>query len=166
VPVGDQPEIEQDPRFARAGIVRDNLGGEPQALMERDRSGVGRGGDGLRPDGSLVAGAFEKSVVEKSPYTATSLTLPGCDEVNVGQPVGLVLMGSDTPNGMDYTPGTNYSVSLSGEDETELRGYWEQLSAAATITMPLNKAPWGDTFGMCVDKFGVNWLVNIVGPKS
>ncbi len=34
---------------------------------------------------------------------------------------GLVLMGSDTPNGMDYTPGTNYSVSLSGEDETELR---------------------------------------------
>ncbi len=79
---------------------------------------------------------------------------------------GLVLMGSDTPNGMDYTPGTNYSVSLSGEDETELRGYWEQLSAAATITMPLNKAPWGDTFGMCVDKFGVNWLVNIVGPKS
>jgi len=55
---------------------------------------------------------------------------------------GLVLMGSDTPNGMDYTPGTNYSVSLSGEDETELRGYWEQLSAAATITMPLNKAPW------------------------
>ena len=37
-------------------------------------------------------------------------------------PSGLVLMGADTPNSMDYTPGDNFSVSLSGEDETELRG--------------------------------------------
>ena len=29
--------------------------------------------------------------------------------------------------------------------------------------MPLDKAPWGDYFGMLVDKFGVQWLVNITG---
>ena len=80
-------------------------------------------------------------------------------------PSGLVLMGADTPNGMDYNPGDNISVSLSGEDEAELRGYWEKLTDGATITMPLNAAPWGDTFGMCADKFGVNWLVNIAGAK-
>jgi PhnB protein len=76
---------------------------------------------------------------------------------------GLVLMASDTPNRMEYTPGTNYSISLSGDDDATLRGYWTALSTDGTVTMPLNKAPWGDTFGMCVDKFGVSWIVNIAG---
>lgn len=84
----------------------------------------------------------------------------------VETPSGLSLMASDTPNSMDYTPGTNFSVSLSGDDETELRGYWDKLSAGGTVTMPLDRAPWGDTFGMCTDKFGVPWLVNILGPKT
>lgn len=79
---------------------------------------------------------------------------------------GLTLMASDTPSGMDYTPGNNYSISISGEDDAELRDYWKKLSADGTITMPLNAAPWGDTFGMCVDKFGVSWLVNIAGPQT
>lgn len=74
---------------------------------------------------------------------------------------GLTLMASDTPNSMGYTPGTNYSVSLSGDDEDELRGYWEKLSAGGNVVEPLAKAPWGDSFGMCVDRFGVSWLVNI-----
>ena len=74
---------------------------------------------------------------------------------------GMVLMASDTPNRMDYTPGNNFSISLSGEDEAELRGYWDKLSAGGSVTMLLGPAPWGDTFGMCADKFGVNWLVNI-----
>ena len=76
---------------------------------------------------------------------------------------GFVLMASDTPNSMDYTPGSNYSVSLSGEDEAELRGYFEKLSDGGTVTMPLEAAPWGDTFGMVNDKFGVTWLVNVAG---
>jgi len=81
-------------------------------------------------------------------------------------PTGLVLMGADTPSSMSYTPGDNYSVSLSGPDETELRGYWDKLADGATITVPLEKAPWGDTFGMCTDKFGVSWLVNIAGSGA
>jgi PhnB protein len=79
---------------------------------------------------------------------------------------GLALMASDTPNTMEYAVGTNYSVSLSGEDDAELRGYWDKLSAGGTVTMPLNQAPWGDAFGMCADKFGVSWLVNIAGKQS
>jgi PhnB protein len=74
---------------------------------------------------------------------------------------GLILMAADTPNGMDYKPGNNISVSLSGEDESELRGYWDKLAEGGTITMPLEKAAWGDCFGMLVDPFGVAWLVNI-----
>ena len=79
---------------------------------------------------------------------------------------GLVLMASDTPNRMDYTPGTNFSVSLSGDDERTLRGYWDRLSDGGQVTMPLAAAPWGDTFGMCVDRFGVSWLVNITGSAQ
>jgi PhnB protein len=79
---------------------------------------------------------------------------------------GLALMAADTPNSMDNTPGTNFSVSLSGEDEAELRGYWEKLSKGGTVTVPLEKAPWGDSFGMCVDQFGINWMVNIAGSPS
>ena len=78
---------------------------------------------------------------------------------------GLTLMAADTPNAMGYNPGDNYSVSLSGEaaDEAELRGYWEKLSASGSVTVPLEKAPWGDHFGMCTDGYGVAWLVNIAG---
>ncbi len=78
---------------------------------------------------------------------------------------GLTLMGADTPNSMDFTPGSNGTVSLSGDDEAELRGYWEKLSDGGDVSMPLEKAPWGDTFGMCVDKFGVSWMVNIAGAQ-
>jgi PhnB protein len=74
---------------------------------------------------------------------------------------GLVFMAADTPNGMEYTPGNNFSMSLSGNNETELRGFFDALSAGGTVTMPLEKAPWGDTFGMCKDKFGINWMVNV-----
>lgn len=79
---------------------------------------------------------------------------------------GIVFMASDTPNGMEYRAGTNMSMSLSGDNETELRGYYEKLSAGGTVGMPLEKAPWGDMFGMCTDKFGVSWLVNISGQKA
>jgi PhnB protein len=78
-------------------------------------------------------------------------------------PGGLVLMASDRPNSMGYNPGDNYSISLSGEDEGELRGYWDKLVGGGQVAMPLEKAPWGDVFGMCTDKFGVSWLVNIAG---
>lgn len=78
---------------------------------------------------------------------------------------GITLMAADTPVSMGE-PSTNSSISLSGEDEAELRGYWEKLSGSGSVTVPLEKAPWGDSFGMCVDKFGVPWMVNIAGSPS
>jgi PhnB protein len=79
---------------------------------------------------------------------------------------GLVLMGADTPSHMEYSEGGNGSISLSGDDESTLRGYWDGLAAGGTVTVPLEKAPWGDTFGMCVDKFGISWMVNIAGSAA
>jgi PhnB protein len=79
---------------------------------------------------------------------------------------GLTLMAADTPNSMEFNPGNDHAVSLSGEDEAELRGYWDKLSDGGTLVMPLEKAPWGDHFGMCVDKFGTSWMVNIAGSPQ
>jgi PhnB protein len=78
-------------------------------------------------------------------------------------PSGFTLMASDTPKSMGYTPGSTITISLSGkpEDDAELRGYWERLSEGATITMPLDKAPWGDVFGMLTDRFGTVWMMSI-----
>jgi PhnB protein len=76
---------------------------------------------------------------------------------------GLVLMGADTPSSMEHNPGDNITISLSGgtEDEAELRGYWDKLAQGAAIGAPLSAAPWGDTFGMLTDRFGIPWMVNI-----
>ncbi len=79
---------------------------------------------------------------------------------------GLTLMLADTPPGEEFTPGTNMSVSLSGDDADELHGYWAQLSAGGTVAVPLEKQMWGDEFGMCVDRFGVPWMVNISQPQG
>jgi PhnB protein len=81
---------------------------------------------------------------------------------------GITLMASDSPPGMgpQHTVGNNISISLSGDDERKLRGYWDKLSTGGQTTMPLEKAPWGDTFGMCTDKFGIRWLVNISGAQA
>jgi len=79
---------------------------------------------------------------------------------------GFTLMGADTPQGMERNPGNNVAVSLSGDDADDLRGYWEQLSDGGAVSVPLEKQMWGDEFGMCVDQFGIGWMVNIGQPQA
>ena len=81
---------------------------------------------------------------------------------------GFTLMASDTPSHMEFKQGKIGNISLSGgeEDAAELKGYWEKLSEGANVSVPMAAAPWGDTFGMLTDKFGVEWMVNIAGKKA
>ncbi|MBB5802326.1 PhnB protein [Saccharothrix ecbatanensis] len=78
-------------------------------------------------------------------------------------PSGYTMMGADTPPGMSVNAGDNITISLSGDDADELRGYWEKLSESGNIMMPLEKQMWGDEFGACQDRFGISWMVNISG---
>ncbi|HEV7718021.1 MAG TPA: VOC family protein [Arsenicitalea sp.] len=80
-------------------------------------------------------------------------------------PSNFTLMASDTPAKMGNAS-PNGSISISGDDEAELRGYWDKLTQGGTVTLPLEKAPWGDVFGMLQDRFGVSWMVNIAGARS
>jgi PhnB protein len=79
---------------------------------------------------------------------------------------GFTLMGSDTPSGMQRNPGDTITISLSGDDADELRGYWDKLSAGGQVTMPMEKQMWGDEFGMCIDRFGVPWMIDIVAQQA
>lgn len=79
---------------------------------------------------------------------------------------GITLMASDTAPGMELNPGDHISISLSGEDADELRGYWKLLSDGGTVTMALEQQMWGDEFGMCIDRFGIQWMVNIAQPEG
>lgn len=77
---------------------------------------------------------------------------------------GFTLMASDgTPGDRDAG---GPSISLSGDAESELTGYWGSLSGGGDVIEPLAKAPWGDSFGMCVDQFGIIWLINISGRPA
>jgi len=77
------------------------------------------------------------------------------------------LMAADTPQHMAFVPAAGISISLSGGqvDDASLRDYWAKLSASGRILQPLEKAPWGDAFGMCVDGYGITWMVNILAAE-
>lgn len=83
-------------------------------------------------------------------------------------PAGFTLMASDTPDGMEFTPGSQITISVSGDgqDGDAVRGYWEKLAEDGTVTMPLEEQVWGDEFGSVTDKFGISWLVNIGGSAA
>lgn len=78
---------------------------------------------------------------------------------------GHTLMGADIPDGMPLDRGTP-QVSLSGDDEMLLRRWWDGLAEGATIMEDLQQAPWGDIFGMLVDRFGVLWMVNVAATPT
>jgi PhnB protein len=79
---------------------------------------------------------------------------------------GLVFMASDTPSHMAYQPGATITMSLSGTDEAQLRGYWDKLSVGAKVDQPLQASPWGDHFGMLTDQYGIEWMVNITAQRT
>jgi len=79
---------------------------------------------------------------------------------------GYTIMAADITSDMKYHPMAGFSVGPSADDDGALRGYWEKLSTSGTTTMPVQKQIWGDEFGICVDKFGVSWLVDISQPQA
>ncbi|TDN91804.1 VOC family protein [Microbacterium sp. BK668] len=81
-------------------------------------------------------------------------------------PEGFVLMAADTPDRMPYEPPAGIAVSVSGEDESKLQGYWDALAAGGTVTMPYDTPPWGGKFGMLTDRFGIDWMVSLNAPQQ
>ncbi|MCW2865891.1 MAG: 3-demethylubiquinone-9 3-methyltransferase [Marmoricola sp.] len=90
---------------------------------------------------------------------------PGAERLMHAQLVtddGIWLMAADTPPGAGAPSAGSITVSLSGDDP-RLREQWEQLAEGGQVTLPFEQQMWGDTFGMCTDRFGTPWMVNLVG---
>jgi PhnB protein len=99
--------------------------------------------------------------------------LPASDKekvMHVALPIGKgnVLMGTDMLESMGHkmNQGNNISLSLSTESEEETEKLFNALSAGGKIGMPLEKMFWGAYFGMCTDKFGIQWMVNFDYGKN
>ena len=129
------------------------------------------------PDGSArEAMEFYRSVLggELTVMTFGDMGMEGdlAAQVMHGQletPAGFTLMGADAPPEMvQVTYGDNVSVSISGgaEDAPEMRGWFAALSDGGEVRQALEVAPWGDEFGMFVDRFGIAWMVNIAGEQQ
>lgn len=74
-------------------------------------------------------------------------------------PDGFVLMAADTPSSMPYSKPAGMSVSISGDDEGSLEGFWSGLADGGTVVMPFETPPWGGRFGMLTDKYGIDWMI-------
>ncbi|MBK9519049.1 MAG: VOC family protein [Anaeromyxobacter sp.] len=76
------------------------------------------------------------------------------------------LMASDAVPGFGppLQVGNNFHVSIVAKDKAEADRAFALLSEGGTVAMPLANAPWGPYFGMCVDRFGVHWMVSLTTP--
>lgn len=77
---------------------------------------------------------------------------------------GIHFMASDVPSAMGLQRGSMVKMSLNGgpEEDAALRRAFERLADGGSVTIPLAAAPWGDAFGMLTDRFGIEWMVNIL----
>jgi len=84
--------------------------------------------------------------------------------MHTAMPLGsITLMGCDTPAGVK-SPIGGFHISISLSDEAEVKRLYAALSEGGSIQMPLTATFWSPLFGMCTDKFGVEWMVSIPGP--
>lgn len=79
---------------------------------------------------------------------------------------GATVMCSDTNEKHTVNFGDNFSLALDFKSDGEIATAFEAISAGGVITMPLQDTFWGAKFGMCCDKFGVNWMFNYDKPKK
>ena len=75
-----------------------------------------------------------------------------------------VLMGSDAPPPHFQKP-QGFSVSVSVEEPADAERIFNELSEGGRVTMAMEKTFWAERFGMCVDRFGIGWMVNFEGAK-
>lgn len=77
------------------------------------------------------------------------------------------LMASDFVEGMSpgtFVRGNDVSISIVAKDKAEADRAFALLSEGGAVRMPLANAPWGPYFGMCTDRFGVQWMVSLPHP--
>lgn len=75
---------------------------------------------------------------------------------------GYHIMGTDAPESMGFTvkSGNNMYINLEPDTRPETDRLFKALSEGGKVEMELQEMFWGDYFGSCVDKYGINWMFN------
>ncbi|MGH2907448.1 MAG: VOC family protein [Solirubrobacterales bacterium] len=110
--------------------------------------------------GDLNVQTVGESPMESPPEAADSVMHA---QLSAG---AITIMAADAQHGMQVNFGNSVNLSLVGEDEAELKSWFDALGAGGQVSLPLEKQFWGDTFGMLTDKFGINWMVNVVSAEN
>ena len=114
---------------------------------------------------SVFGGEF--AMIQRFKDTPEAAKLPESDQdkiMHIALPIGKhnMLMATDALEsaGQTLTLGNNFMLSISTESDDETRKIFNALLAGGKVTIPLDKMFWGSYFGMCTDKFGVQWMVS------
>lgn len=120
---------------------------------------------------SVFGGDF--AMIQKMSDTPEASKLPASERnriMHVALPIGKgnMLMGSDIMPSMGHslTEGNNVYVAIAAESEKEAEKLFNGLSAGGTVTMPLEKTFWNAYFGMLIDKYGIQWMINYSYDKN
>ena len=75
---------------------------------------------------------------------------------------GGILMATDGLESMGQNPkaGDNFSIAVSAKSREEAEQVFSGLADGGKVEMPLGDTFWGAYFGMCEDKFGIQWMVD------
>ena len=116
---------------------------------------------------------YEKVLGGKITFTMTWGEMPGADQfpaethklimhsrISIGDQV---LMGADAPPDRYQEP-KGINVSIHVKDTAEGERIFKALSENGKVTMPFEQTFWSKGFGMCVDQFGIPWMVNTESP--
>ncbi|UQE76127.1 VOC family protein [Gordonia sp. PP30] len=109
----------------------------------------------------------ELSIMRNSDAPADAQMPGGGDFVmhaSIALPDGGGFLGSDDPTG-DDGPKTGFSVSYTAPDLDSARTVHAALADGGTVTMPVEPTFWAPGFGMCVDRFGVPWMISVAHSK-
>jgi PhnB protein len=79
-----------------------------------------------------------------------------------------MLLGTDQVKSMGppLTIGNNFYLTLAPESAEEAKRVFNGFSEGGKVLVPLKEEFWAEKFGMCVDKFGVRWMINYEGEAT
>ncbi len=121
---------------------------------------------------SVFGGEFRALITFKE-FGGEAMKVPAreLDKImHVALPIGngSILMGSDVLESQKRTvkAGNNFYICIEADNASEAERVFNALSKGGKSEMPIQKTQWAEQFGMCADKFGVNWMVSYTGTAQ
>jgi PhnB protein len=131
-----------------------NFRGDAREALECYRSAFG---------GELVVTTYGDMGAAEDPSEAGNVVWG-----QVAAPSGFTVMAYDVPASRPWSRGEDpFFVSVRGDDAEEVAAAWKGLAEGATVIQPLGPSPWAPLYGMLRDRFGVTWVLDVLGaPES